>query len=133
MLAPGRSNLLLLAVLLAGMLFPFGLLAEHWPAFGGWADAVFPNEPAHWVGHAAIFAAVGLALLRMWPALLRHPARYAAIILLGGLGQELLQRSYKGLRVSGNDLLDLCVDLAAAAAVFVLARMRERRAGEGRP
>lgn len=134
MLARDRANLLLLLVaLLAGALFPFGWLADQWPAFGDWVYTVFPNDAAHWVGHAAIFAALGLAALKIWPALLRHPARYAALILACALAQELMQRSYKGLRINRDDLLDLCVDVAAAGAVFVLARVRARRAGGERP
>lgn len=134
MLARDRTNLLLLlAALLAGALFPFGWLAEQWPAFGDWVYAVFPNDAAHWAGHAAIFGALGAAALTIWPTLLRRPARYAALILAFALAQELMQRSYKGLRINRDDLLDLCVDVAAAAVVFAVARLRARRAERGAP
>lgn len=121
--------LLLLAIMLAGALFPFGWLGERWPAFGDWIDTAFPTEAAHWVGHVAIFAALGAGALRIWPALLGRPGAYAALALAVGVGQELFQRSYRGFRITGNDLLDLCFDMAGAAAVFVAARLHARRGG----
>jgi len=123
MLARLRTPLLIvLPALVAGVLFPFGWLGDQWPAFGRLLGAVFPTDGAHWVGHAAIFALLAWCALAAWPALLRRPGLFLALLMAGGASQELLQRSYKGLAIRGDDLIDLAVDVAAGMIVYAAFR-----------
>ncbi|MBX0327235.1 hypothetical protein K2Z83_06015 [Oscillochloris sp. ZM17-4] len=107
-----------LIILVGVALLPYGLVAQQSPALEYLFYKVFDGLPAHIVGHAAIFAAIGTLALKHIPALRGRPAAYAALILLVALGQEGLQVIYKGHLYLGDTLGDLLVDLIAAAAVF---------------
>lgn len=121
-----------LIVLVAIALFPFGWLTHLSPVADRLGDVFFPNEAAHAVGHALIFAAIGAALLLAFPLLRRRPALYFAVVLAVALGQEAFQLLYKRRPVVVNDITDIGTDLVAATLVLALwylwSREQRRRA-----
>lgn len=80
---------LLLAALL--VLFPFEWLNDIWPVYALVFDRVFATALAHEIGHATIFLLTGLLILCSMPQLRRYPLFYTVILVLGMLGEELLQ------------------------------------------
>ena len=80
-------------VLLAAILvfFPFEWLSKIWPAYALVFDQVFATLPAHEIGHATVFLLAGLLVLFSIPRLRRYPLLYAALMVMGLLGEELLQ------------------------------------------
>jgi hypothetical protein len=118
-----------LLALLALVLFPFGWLGQEWPAFGQVIDLIFATAREHAVGHAALFAILGAALLLVFPALRRRPALYLAVIMIAALGQEAFQLAYKQRPLVYDDARDLVTDLIGAllalALVTLVARWRE--------
>jgi hypothetical protein len=126
-----RARLAPLVALLIIILLPYGWIAEHL----AWLDAVvellFATEAAHAAGHTLIFAAVGAALLGIFPALLARPWLYFGLILVVALAQEGLQLLTKGRGIVLNDVTDIGTDLVAAGVSFALARLAARQ-GAGR-
>lgn len=116
-----------LLALVVFALVPYGWIAEANPWLQPIIYGLFATEAAHAVGHALIFAAVGVALLAVFPSLLARPWAYLALILGVALGQEGLQLLYKGRGVILNDITDIGIDLTAAGVVFALARAAVRR------
>jgi uncharacterized membrane-anchored protein len=120
-----------LIALVAIALFPFGWLTHLSPIADRLGDFFFPNEAAHAVGHALIFAAIGAALLVAFPGLRSRPVLYFAVVLAVALGQEAFQLLYKRRPVVLNDLTDIGTDLVAAALVMAMwyrwSRERRRR------
>ncbi len=87
-----KSSFLWLALFAAVLvLFPFEWLSDVWPAYALVFDRVFATALAHEIGHATIFLLAGLLLLRSMPRLRRYPLFYMVILVLGALGEELLQ------------------------------------------
>lgn len=80
-------------VLLAAILvfFPFEWLSKIWPAYALVFDQVFATLPAHEIGHATVFLLAGLLVLFSISRLRRYPLLYAALMVVGLLGEELLQ------------------------------------------
>lgn len=107
-----------LFVLITVFLVPYGWIAEQSPVLNYLFNQVFHNVAAHVVGHSIIFAVIGIVALKTIPALRRWPAAYIALILAVALGQEYLQMVYKGQFYLVDTLIDLLVDLAAAAVAW---------------
>jgi glycopeptide antibiotics resistance protein len=120
-----RRLLLVPAVLL--VLFPFGRLAEQWPAFGFWLDRVFATELAHAIGHGAIFFALGMLLLGLFPGLCLRLHLYLGLLLSVALGQECLQLLYKQRVPAFDDARDLLIDLLGIMTAFLVVWIRQRR------
>jgi hypothetical protein len=112
--------LVVVAAMLVGLvLFPYGWLAERWQLFGWVTDFIFATELAHVVGHLILFAALGTAVLLIFPRLQRYPRLYFTLIFWLGLAQEILQLvSFKKRPFASNDLLDITVDLLGAFIAF---------------
>lgn len=113
-----RLLLLLPLAMLAVVLFPFGWLTLHWPAFATFMGVLFTGWLSHAIGHTILFVGLGLALLVALPGLRRRPWLYAGLILIAALGQEGFQLLYKGRGVNLNDLNDLVIDMVAAAIAW---------------
>jgi glycopeptide antibiotics resistance protein len=120
-------GLLLLALALLLVLFPFGWLGEQWPAFGFWIDWLFATELAHAIGHGCIFFGLGLLLLWLFPWLRTRPPLYLGITLLAAIGQEGIQLSYKQRALVFDDLRDLLVDLLGSILAFLVVWFWQRR------
>ncbi len=111
------------ALLLFGM-FPFGWLAEQWPALDQLLSLLFGTTMAHVAGHFGLFVLLGSAVLLLFPLFLRHPAAYFALMLAFGLFQEFLQLvSFKQRPIVFDDLFDVAVDLAGALVALLLVRL----------
>jgi hypothetical protein len=107
------------AILVGLALFPYGWLAERWWLFGLVTDFVFGTELAHVVGHLILFAALGTAVLLIFPRLQHHPRLYFTLIFWLGLAQEILQLvSFKKRPFASNDLMDVAIDLLGAFIAF---------------
>jgi hypothetical protein len=126
-----RAKRLILIALIAAFLVPYGWLAQQSPVLDRLFNQAFHTLAAHIVGHAMIFAIVGLAALRALPGLRGRPASYAALILAVALGQEGFQMLYKGLYLY-DTLGDIMVDLLAAAGALALAHAVARRGAADR-
>ncbi|MFV9506282.1 MAG: hypothetical protein AB4911_17160 [Oscillochloridaceae bacterium umkhey_bin13] len=130
-----RQYLVLLVILIGLAVFPFGWLTYVSPVANTVGQFFFPNELAHNIGHALLFASLGLVLLALVPTLRQRPLLYGAIILLIGMAQEGVQLIYKQRGVAINDLRDLLIDLSAAAIVYGLwysaAKWHQRSQGNG--
>ena len=108
-----------LLLLLGLTLFPYGWLVDRWPLFARLVDFVFESELSHTVGHFALFALVGTAVLLTFPGLRRQPRRYMLLILMLGTVQELLQlATFKHRFFSLAETYDVLVDLRGAALAF---------------
>jgi hypothetical protein len=129
---PSKTQLLLIIILLALALFPFGWLATFSPLAALFNATFFPHEFARNLGHALLFASLGSILLLSFPALLQRPRRYFALILVIAIGQESFQLLYKQRSVAWNDLSDILIDLTAAGLVFALWYSRANRRAEPR-
>lgn len=109
------------AVLVA--LFPFGWLAQVWPAFGDLVDFVFGSDVAHIAGHFGIFVLVGTAVLLLFPRLLAHPLIYLGLVLfLGGLQEFMQLASFKRHPVTADELFDMEIDLLGAVFAFLICK-----------
>jgi hypothetical protein len=122
-----RARLAPLVALTLLVLLPYGWIAEHLAWLDALVELLFATEAAHALGHAVAFAAVGSALLWIFPGLLERPWGYLGLALLVALGQEGLQLITKGRGVVLNDLTDIGTDLVAAGLIFALARRAARR------
>ncbi len=120
-------GLLLLALALSLVLFPFGWLGEQWPAFGFWIDWLFATELAHAIGHVCIFFGLGLLVLGLFPWLRTRPLFYLGIMLLVAIGQEGVQLSYKQRALVFDDVRDLLVDLLGIMLAFLVVWFWQRR------
>jgi hypothetical protein len=116
-----------LAILIAIALFPFGWLASLSSLAAEIGSTFFPHELARGIGHSLLFATLAVLLLRVFPALLDHPIRFFALVLIVAIGQESFQLLYKQRGVALNDLTDILIDLTAAGLVFALWYSRSRR------
>jgi hypothetical protein len=116
------KQLIPLIALIALSLLPYAWLARLSPALYRFFNETLSGDFAHAVGHALIFAAVGLVALRALPTLRDRPAVYFALILLVALGQEGFQVLYKAWLPLADTLRDILVDLAAAAGVWAAVR-----------
>ncbi len=127
-----RPKLLMgLALFVSIALVPYGWLAEVWPLFGALVDRLFSAELAHIVGHFALFAALGTAVLTLIPRLRQQPRAYFALILALGLAQETLQLlTFKHRFFAASDLFDLLIDAAGAgvALLWFLGQLEKRHA-----
>jgi hypothetical protein len=115
-----RSGSLLILIGLA--VVPYAWLGQQWPWLGRLLVSLFASEAAHALGHAAIFTALGVAMLGSLPGLRARAWPYVALILAVALAQEGFQLLVKGRGVILNDLTDIGTDLVAAGVVFALAR-----------
>ncbi len=114
-----------LAGLVVVALFPYGWLAENWPAFDRFTGFIFGSEVAHVAGHVGLFILLGTAVLLIFPWLQARPTLYFCLIAILGITQEFLQIvSFKHRPMAANDLFDLAVDLLAAGVVFVVFQRR---------
>jgi len=116
------TPLIVLLALIVAFLVPYGWVAQQSPALDLLFNQVFHSLAAHVVGHALIFAIIGLAALRAAPGLRGRPAIYAALILAVALGQEGFQLTFKGQLYLADTLGDIMVDLIAAAGAWALLR-----------
>lgn len=107
-------------VLLIGLaVVPYGWVAEHWAAFDVFTNVVFGSELAHMMGHFAVFALIGTAVLTAIPRLRHQPRFYLALILALGIVQEGLQlTSFKHRALLPDEFFDVLVDLLGAGFVF---------------
>jgi hypothetical protein len=112
-----------LAALLALILFPFEWLGAQWPAFGHALDTIFATDTEHAIGHAALFAILGLLTLTLFPALRRRAWQYFGMLLVAGVGQESFQLMFKRRALAYDDVRDLVVDLFGLTIVFALVRL----------
>ncbi len=111
--------ILVLILLIATALFPFGWLATVWPGFSVVADFIFGTEIAHIIGHFAVFALIGADVLLLFPSLRQHFWLYCGLMFLLGVIQEFLQiASFKHIIPAFDEVLDLTMDMLGAVAVF---------------
>lgn len=118
----GRTLLFIgAAALIIFALVPYGWVAERVSIVHKLAFGIFATETAHIIGHAALFAGIGAALLLVFPILQRYPRGYLSIIVVIGVLQEWLQlRTFKHRPFGAPELYDLFVDLAGAALIYLL-------------
>jgi glycopeptide antibiotics resistance protein len=114
-----RLALIVLPLVLIA-LFPIGWLGELYRPLGALLDGVFNTVAIHAVAHAAIFFALGLALLAAAPELRRRPLLYFGILLLLALGQEGFQLMYKQRPLAFDDFRDIVTDVLGMAAAYLL-------------
>ncbi len=107
-------------VILIITLFPFGWLAQHWPAFDTFAGWLFPEPWGHFFGHLTIFLLVGLSLLLAFSKLRTSPRFYALLALTIAVGQEAIQLLYKRRAIVLNDITDLIPDLLGATMAWLI-------------
>ena len=120
--------LVVVAVLLGIVLFPYGWLSNNWWVMRWVEDTFFEAEWSHWLGHMAMYGALGTAVLTVFPHLLNHPRRYFGFIFIIGLVQETLQLiTFKHHLFTANELFDLMVDLSAAGLVFAVGKIMARK------
>jgi hypothetical protein len=113
-----------LLALVAIALFPFGWLAELWPAFDTFAGALFPTVVAHAIGHSIIFFLVGVALLMAFPQLRNRPWLYIGLLVMLALGQETFQLAYKQRPIEFDEFRDFVTDLIGGlGALYLMSRM----------
>lgn len=72
---PRRFLPVIVALALAAVVFPIEWLGVLYPQFGAALSGTFPGEFHHSVGHATLFAALGLLALWLFPALRARPLR----------------------------------------------------------
>jgi hypothetical protein len=105
-----------IAIVLTGVLFPFGWAARFSTTTAALFDRAFSTQFSHVVMHALLFASLALCMMK-WCAE-RSWRRAATIALIAaacaGLGQEAIQAISAGVLRVGDTLFDLGVDLAAA-------------------
>ena len=105
------------ALALACLLFPFFWLSRVWSPFGSVFNLIFATPQAYFMGHVALFCAVGLSILLSIPALHRRPQCYTLCLMAGAFTEELIQtlfNSHPGIHKDArNLLLDLCGILLA--------------------
>lgn len=111
----------LTAIVIAIVVFPYGWVGVNFRPFGRWMDRNFASEFSHHVAHAVLYAIFSAFLLIAFPSLLRRPPLFALAIVAIASAQEGFQLWYKSRLVASNDGIDLLVDLAAAAVVYVVA------------
>ena len=125
----GKSNtrnwfILATAVLIALALTPYGLVAEHFPAFGYVVDVLFSSQLAHFVGHMGIFFLMGTAVLLVFPKLQQKPQLYFALMGILAFLQEFLQLvTFKHRPVDGGDIFDWVTDMTAATIVYCVIKL----------
>ena len=113
---------LILALWLAGMLFPTALPGKSSPAYRAVFNAVFHPQWVHVVMHLVLFAGLSLLLV----ILFRLPLGWrTAGLLLGaaalvGVGQEILQAFSQGFLYIWGAAFDLGVDLLGAGLSYLL-------------
>lgn len=107
-------------VILFITLFPFGWLAQQWPAFDAITGWLFPEPWGHFFGHLTIFLLVGLSLLLAFSKLRTSPWVYALLIAAIAIGQEFFQLLYKRRPIVLNDITDLIPDLLGAIIAWLL-------------
>ncbi len=120
-----RNELLLmiLAAMIGLVIFPYGWLAQTWPAFAQVTNRLFSSELSRVIGHTTMFMLLGTAVLHIFPCLQRRQWLYLALMLSIGLIQESLQLvSFKGRPFSLAEIADLIVDGLASWAAFQLWR-----------
>lgn len=120
-----RLALVLLPLALVA-LFPIGWLGEVYRPLGVVLDGALGTVEIHAVAHAAIFCALGLALLAAAPGLRRRPLLYLGVLLLLALGQEAFQLMYKQRPLVFDDFRDILTDLVGMGAAYVL-RLKDKR------
>jgi len=115
----------LLPILLIFGLFPYGWLADKWPAFDRFTGFIFETEAAHVAGHVALFVLLATAVLILFPRLRRSPSLFFGIVISIAILQEYFQLiSFKNRPVKAADIFDLAVDLLAAAVIFIFFHIR---------
>lgn len=118
-----RRLLVLVGLFVLAALFPYGWLADQWPAFGAGFNAVFGSELGHLIGHSGIFFSAGLGLLWVAPALRARLPLFLGILLGLGIAQEGIQLVYKGFAPGRAELFDLLTDVTAGFVAWVLVRV----------
>ncbi len=129
---PTNSYLVILGLLIfIGLaVVPYGWVANQLPLFARVTNFLFKTELAHVIGHSAIFALMGTAVLHIFPKLMAYPTVYFGLMGMIGIAQEALQLlSFKHRPVSGDDLFDLAVDMLAATAVYFFIKRRVQKRG----
>jgi hypothetical protein len=116
-----QSRFLWLALLAAlVVLFPFDWLSEAWPALGSLFDQVFVSAREHEIGHTTLFLLAGLLVLCSLPQLRRHPLIYTVIMILGAVGEEILQALSKWQIPNIWDGRDLAFDALGFVLAYLL-------------
>lgn len=140
--APGRHGrgriarrvvvVALVAAALALTIFPFDWLTQVWPGYRVVFDRVFVTARDHAIGHATLFAIVGLGVLAVAPWLRTRLAPYLGLGLLGALTQEAVQALAKQDWPNWGDGRDLLFDTLGLLLAFLLVQLvlwgRTRRA-----
>lgn len=109
---------------LVAMIFPYSRLLPYWDDLRRAFWRLFASELAHVIGHLflfSIFTALVLAVFQL-PLDWRSAVLVAGVVLLVGVGQELLQLQVKGRAFGGPEVFDLGVDLVGGALGWQLAR-----------
>src|SRR5688572_10926660 len=115
-----RVSIGILAVMLIGILFPFGWLGEYWALFGTGLGAVFETSISHAMGHASLFFLLGLTALLALRGLQARPCFYGGLMIAAAFAQEFVQLAYKQRPLQWDDPRDIATDLLGAVAAFML-------------
>lgn len=119
-MSPDRRPLLLLfALVVAGVLFPFEWLGEHWSPLGD-IFLELNDDSEHAVGHVILFTILGLVTLAAFPWLLRKPLLYGTLLFVLAVGQEAFQLAFKGRSLLFDDFRDVGIDVLSVALAYVL-------------
>jgi hypothetical protein len=109
-----------LGVIIAVVLFPFGWLAELWPALNLFTGSLFPSVVEHAIGHSLIFFLLGCVLLISFPQLRSRPGIYLLIMLCFALGQEAFQLAYKQRPLVFDEFRDIVTDTIGAGTAYLM-------------
>ncbi|HEU5228035.1 MAG TPA: hypothetical protein VFU49_09510 [Ktedonobacteraceae bacterium] len=102
------------------ILFPFEWLSDIWPAYALVFDRVFATPLAHEIGHMTIFLLAGLLVLCSIARLRRSPLLAMIVLILGALGEELLQALSKRQLPNVGDMHDIGFDALGFVVAYLL-------------
>jgi hypothetical protein len=130
------KKFLVLAILLTGILFPFGWLAQFSTMCANTLDWLFGTQASHVVGHSALFAGLALCLMGLLASKPRHWALavFWIVLILVAFSQEAFQSISRGTLPVRDTLFDLAVDMVSGGiAVMVASLLIARRQGADGP
>ena len=126
------KKLVVLAIFLTGILFPFEWLARF-SSHTARAISLFGTQASHVVGHAALFAGLALCVMGLLTSKPRHWAIALVLVILicAAVGQEAFQSISRGTLSVRDTLFDLAVDVVSGGMTmmgvsFLLARRQGR-------
>jgi len=118
------KKLLPLAIVLTGILFPFGWLARFSATYAAAFDQAFATQFSHVLTHAALFAGLALCVMELLSGKPKHRAPIIALIVLAcaAFGQEAIQVISRGALPVADTLFDLGVDMLSGGAAVMTVR-----------